>query len=67
MELKRDQFYGGLPKQLKMMVAYLKVGLHVRMYSYYLRAQGRLRRKILYSCPKAPEPKLLMASQAQDY
>ena len=37
-ELKRDQFYGGLPKQLKMMVAYLKVGPRVRTYSDYLRA-----------------------------
>ena len=26
-ELKRDCFYGGLPKQLKVMVAYLKAGL----------------------------------------
>ena len=38
MELKRDYFYGGLPKQLKVMVAYLKVGPQVRTYSYYLRA-----------------------------
>ena len=37
-ELKRDHFYGGLPKQLKVMVAYLKVGLQVRTYSDYLRA-----------------------------
>ena len=37
-ELKRDCFYGGLPKHLKMMVAYLKVGLQVRTYSDYLRA-----------------------------
>ena len=37
-ELKRDCFYGGLPKQLKAMVAYLKVGLQLRMYSNYLRA-----------------------------
>ena len=37
-ELKRDHFYGGLPKQLKVMVAYLKVGPQVRMYSDYLRA-----------------------------
>ena len=37
-ELKRDHFYGGLPKQLKVMVAYLKAGLQVRMYSDYLRA-----------------------------
>ena len=37
-ELKRDHFYGRRPKQLKAMVAYLKVGLQVRMYSDYLRA-----------------------------
>ena len=37
-ELKRDCFYGRLPKQLKEMVAYLKVGPQVRMYSDYLRA-----------------------------
>ena len=37
-ELKRDCFYGRLPKQLKAMVAYLKVGPQVRTYSYYLRA-----------------------------
>ena len=37
-ELKRDQFYGGLPKQLKVMVAYLKAGPQVRTYSDYLRA-----------------------------
>ena len=37
-ELKRDRFYGRHPKQLKVMVAYLKVGPQVRMYSDYLRA-----------------------------
>ena len=37
-ELKRDHFYGRLPKQLKAMVAYLKVGPQVRTYSDYLRA-----------------------------
>ena len=37
-ELKRDRFYGGLPKRLKVMVAYLKVGPQVRTYSDYLRA-----------------------------
>ena len=36
-ELKRDHFYGGLPKHLKAMVAYLKAGLPVRTYSNYLR------------------------------
>ena len=37
-ELKRDCFYGGLPKWLKVMVAYLKAGPQVRTYSDYLRA-----------------------------
>ena len=37
-ELKRDCFYGGLPKWLKVMVAYLKAGPQVKMYSDYLRA-----------------------------
>ena len=37
-ELKTDHFYGVLPKQLKVMVAYLKVGPQVRTYSDYLRA-----------------------------
>ena len=40
-KLKRDCFYGGLPKRLKVMVAYLKVGPQVRMYSDYLRATSR--------------------------
>ena len=37
-EVKRDCFYRGLPKQLKTMVAYLKAGPQVRTYSDYLRA-----------------------------
>ena len=37
-KLKRHCFYGGLPKRLKVMVAYLKVGPQVRTYSDYLRA-----------------------------
>ena len=37
-ELKRDGFYDRLPKELKAMVAYLKVGPQVRTYSDYLRA-----------------------------
>ena len=37
-ELKRDHFYGRLPKRLKVMVAYLKAGPQVRTYSDYLRA-----------------------------
>ena len=35
----RDCFYGGLPKQLKAMVAYLKASPQVRTYSDYLRAR----------------------------
>ena len=46
-ELKRDHFYSRLPKQLKVMVAYLKAGPQGRMYSDYLRAARGLRRKIL--------------------
>ena len=37
-ELKRDHFYSGLPKGLKALVAYLKMGPQVRTYSDYLRA-----------------------------
>ena len=37
-QLKRDHFYSRLPKQLKVMVAYLKAGPQVRIYSDYLRA-----------------------------
>ena len=37
-ELKRNHFYRGLPKRLKAMVAYLKVGPQVRTYLDYLRA-----------------------------
>ena len=41
-ELKRDHFYGGLPKQLKVMVAYVKGAPQMRIYSDYLRAPGTL-------------------------
>ena len=34
-ELKHDFFYGGLPKWLKAMVAYLKVSIIKKMYSDY--------------------------------
>ena len=46
-ELKRDHFYGGLPKCLKAMVAYLKVGPQVRTYSDYLRATREAEKKDL--------------------
>ena len=35
-ELKEDHFYGGLPKRLKAMVAYLKASPHEKTYSDYL-------------------------------
>ena len=56
-ELKRDQFYGGLPKRLKVMVAYLKVGPQVRTYSDYLRAAREAKKEdsIELSCsPRVP-------------
>ena len=34
-KLKRDHFYGGLPKQFKVMVAYLKASGNEKMYSDY--------------------------------
>ena len=37
-ELKHDCFYGGLPKQLKAMVAYLKASLQEKTYSDCLQA-----------------------------
>ena len=57
-ELKRDCFYGRLPKQLKAMVAYLKVGLQVRTYSDYLRASSEAKKEDSIEFPKAPELKL---------
>ena len=50
-ELKRDCFYGRLPKQLKAMVAYLKVGPQVRMYSDYLRATQEAEKEDLIDLP----------------
>ena len=53
-ELKRDCFYGGLPKQLKVMVAYLKVGLQVRTYSDYLRAAWEAEKEDSIELPEGP-------------
>ena len=44
-ELKRDCFYGRLPKQLKVMVTYLKAGPQVRTCSHYLRATQEAEKK----------------------
>ena len=53
-ELKRDCFYGGLPKQLKAMVAYLKVGLQVRTNSDCLRATQETEKKNSIELPQGP-------------
>ena len=44
-ELKSDHFYGRLPKELRAMVAYLKVGPQVRTYSDYLRATRKAQKE----------------------
>ena len=53
-ELKRDCFYGRLPKGLKAMVAYLKVGLQVRTYSDYLRATREVEKEDSIELPQGP-------------
>ena len=53
-ELKRDHFYGGLSKQLKVMVAYLKVGLQVRTCSDYLRATHEAKKEDSVELPRDP-------------
>ena len=50
-ELKRDCFYGRLPKQLKVMVAYLKVDPQVQTYSDYLRATRVAEKEDLIELP----------------
>ena len=53
-ELKRDHFYGGLSKQLKVMVPYLKVGPQVRTYSDYLRAAHEAKKEVSMELPWGP-------------
>ena len=56
-ELKRDHFYGRLPKRLKVMVAYLKAGPQVRTYSDYHRATREAEKEDtieLSQSPRAP-------------
>ena len=56
-ELKRDRSYGRLPKRLKVMVAYLRVGPQVRTYSDYLRATREAEKEDtieLSQSPRAP-------------
>ena len=53
-ELKRDHFYGRLPKRLKAMVAYLKVGPQVRTYSDYLRATREAEKEDTIELSRSP-------------
>ena len=53
-ELKRDCFYGGLPKCLKAVVAYLKAGPQVRTYSDYLRAAREAEKEDLIELSQTP-------------
>ena len=53
-ELERDHFYGGLPKWLKAIVAYLKAGPHVRTYSDYLRATWEAEKEDSMELPRDP-------------
>ena len=53
-ELKRDKFYGRLPKQLKVVVTYLKVGPQVRTYSDYLRAACKAEKEDSIELPQCP-------------
>ena len=66
-ELKRDCLYGRLSKWLKAMVAYLKVGPQLRMYSDYLRATREAEKEDSIELPWDSRTKLLMAPQAKDY
>ena len=54
-KLKRDCFYSGLPKRLKAMVAYLKVGPQMRTYSDYLRAAGEAEKEDLIELSQTPK------------
>ena len=53
-KLKRDCFYGGLPKQLKVIVAYLKAGPQVRTYSDYLRVTQEAKKEDYIELPRGP-------------
>ena len=57
-ELKRDCFYGGLPKCLKAMVAYLKAGLQVKTYSDYLRAAQEAEKEDSMELPRGPRAQI---------
>ena len=51
-EFKRGHLYGRLPRQLKVMVAYLKAGPPVRTYSDYLRAAHEAKKEDSIELPQ---------------
>ena len=53
-KLKIDHFYGGLPKCLKVMVAYLKAGPQVWTYSDYLKAPWEAEKDDSMELPRGP-------------
>ena len=57
-ELKRDCFYGRLPKWLKAMVAYLKAGPQVRTYSDYFRATREAKKEDLLELSRSSRTQL---------
>ena len=70
-ELKQDCFYGGLPKRLKAMVAYLKASPHEKTYSNYLWAVREAEKEESMEVSQNPwsqaidnttKPKLLVSS-----
>ena len=56
--LKRNHFYGRLPKHLKAMVAYLKAGPQVRTYSDYLRAAWEVEKEDSMVLPRSPRAQI---------
>ena len=66
-ELKRDHFYGRLPKQLKVMVAYLKAGPQLRMYLDYLRATWEAEKEDSIELPQGSRTQTADGPQAKDY
>ena len=57
-ELKRDHFCGRLPKCLKAVVAYLKAGPQVRMYSDYLSAAQEAEKEDSMELPRGPRAQI---------
>ena len=55
-KLKHDCFYGGLPKWLKAMVAYLRASPQEKTYPDYPQATREAKKKTQWNPPKANPP-----------